>query len=494
MIYHSSRDCSKKLSAAQAIAKGLSEDGGLFVPEAFPAITLEDIQNLLNMNYQNRARIIMGMYLDDFSDEELDYFTKSAYGKQFDTECAAPVKYLNENTSFLELWHGPTAAFKDMALQMLPYLMTASMKKTGENRKVCILTATSGDTGKAALEGFRDVPDTKIMVFYPKDGVSEVQALQMTSQEGQNVDVTSVYGNFDDAQAGVKRIFSDADFRQELNNKGWFLSSANSINWGRLLPQIVYYISSYCDLVNTGTIKLGDKINYCVPTGNFGNILAGYYAKQMGLPVNRLICASNANDVLTDFISTGTYDRNRPFFTTISPSMDILVSSNLERLLFHLSGKNDEYVRSCMAALDRDGKYTVTREMMDELQATFSCGCCDETSTTKQISDTFQQDKYLLDTHTAVAYSVLNQYRAETGDETVSIVVSTASPYKFCGAVLEAIGEKSDCTGIELIDMLERASGSPAPAPLAGLKGKTVRFTKCVEKQDMLQAVRGFIG
>ena len=339
MHYVSTRNPDTRLSAAQAIVQGLSRDGGLFLPEEIPQISLEDIKALSLLPYPARAAKLMKLYLDEFTEEELLRFAEKAYGAaKFDDPKAAPVKPLGENRYILELWHGPTCAFKDMALQMLPYLLTASLQKTGEKKTDCILVATSGDTGKAALEGFRDVDHTKILVFYPDGGVSEIQKLQMVSQEGKNVGVCAVRGNFDDAQSGVKRIFSDPILREELARRGYFLSSANSINWGRVLPQIVYYISAYCDLLSEGAIALGDKVDFCVPTGNFGNILAGYYSKHMGLPVGTLVCASNANNVLTDFLSTGTYDRNRPFYQTASPSMDILISSNLERLLALMEG------------------------------------------------------------------------------------------------------------------------------------------------------------
>lgn len=493
MLYHSTRDNNKNLTAAGAIAGGLAKDGGLYVPESFPVVTLEEIKKLSEMDYKDRARYIMGLYLDDFTADELCEFTSKAYADNYDSKSAAPVYSVNDKTHFLELWHGPTSAFKDMALQMLPYLMTASMKKTGEKRQVCILTATSGDTGKAALEGFRDVEGTKIIVFYPENGVSDVQAIQMTSQEGENVCVFSVKGNFDDAQAGVKAIFSDEVLREKLDSDGWFLSSANSINWGRLLPQIVYYISAYCDLVSSGKIELGDKINFCVPTGNFGNILAGFYAMNMGLPVNRLVCASNSNDVLTDFINTGVYDRNRPFFTTISPSMDILVSSNLERLLYHVSGESDEFVRDCMAKLNTEGKYKVTDDVLEKIQRTFACGCCGEEDTKKAVKAVYDEYEYLIDTHTAVAYSVLEAYRENIGDDTVSVVVSTASPYKFCGAVLEALGGECSGSGLDMIEALEKKTNVSAPKPLSGLKGKHIRFTECVEKEAMKDSVIGFI-
>ena len=358
---------------------------------------------------------------------------------------------------------------------------------------MCILVATSGDTGKAALEGFADVEGTKILVFYPQDGVSDIQKLQMTSQSGSNVGVCAVKGNFDDAQTGVKTIFSDELLRNELAKRGWMLSSANSINWGRLLPQIVYYISAYCDLVNSNNISIGDKINFCVPTGNFGDILAGYYAMKMGLPVNKLICASNMNDVLTDFIDTGTYDRNREFFTTISPSMDILVSSNLERLLFDISGYDDVLIREYMLKLSNEGRYTVSDDIKDAIKSVFAAGYCDDDETKNVINRTFSEKNYLIDTHTAVAYGVLEKYRNSTGDNTISVVVSTASPYKFCDSVLSAIGEHVDEHGLALIDLLEHRTGVPAPMPLKNLNKKVVRFTDIVERNQLTEKVLDFL-
>ena len=494
MKYQSTRNRETSITAAEAIALGLARDGGLFVPDTIPAIGPEDIERMLSMTYQERSVYIMGMFLEGFGKEELTHFAENAYSdKRFDDPRVAPTKKLNEDTFFLELWHGPTCAFKDMALQMLPYFLTASLDKTGETRQACILVATSGDTGKAALEGFCDVPRTKIMVFYPRDGVSDVQKLQMTTQAGGNVGVCSVHGNFDDAQAGVKDIFSDEELREKLSGAGYFLSSANSINWGRLLPQIVYYISSYCDLIGFGAVKNGDPINFCVPTGNFGDILAGYYAKRMGLPVSRLICASNKNDVLTEFINTGVYDRNRPFYTTISPSMDILVSSNLERLLFEVSGKDSGLVAGYMKKLNTEGRYEVTPEIRSQIQADFRCGCCDEDQTRATIGETFREHGYLIDTHTAVAYHVLKAYRRATGDTLPAVVVSTASPYKFCAAVMEAIGKNADADGLTLIDELAEATGVPAPAPLSGLRGREVRFSDCVEKEGMRNVVENFL-
>ena len=481
-----------KTAASGAIAKGLAPDGGLYVPEMIPTVSAADLRQLCAMDYRARAVKIMGLYLEEFSAEELSRFADAAYGAQFDAAAIAPVHPLNENTSFLELWHGPTCAFKDMALQMLPHLLTASLKKAGETRQVCILVATSGDTGKAALQGFADVPGTKIMVFYPNGGVSDVQRLQMATQQGRNVGVCAVNGNFDDAQTGVKQIFGDESIADRLSGRGWFLSSANSINWGRLLPQIVYYISAYCDEVNAGRIAMGEKINFVVPTGNFGNILAGWYAKQMGLPVHRFVCASNENNVLTEFIRTGTYDKNRPFHVTASPSMDILVSSNLERLLFTLSGsapETDGYMRS----LKEKGKYTVSADLLQKLQAEFSCGFCDDDRTRAAIGRVWANHHYLMDTHTAVAYQVLEDYRSESGDQTPAVVVSTASPFKFCDHVLCAIGGSADAPGVQLIDRLSETTGIPAPAPLAGLDRREIRFRDIVEKEAMPQAVEGFL-
>ncbi len=494
MRYVSTRNKNEHVSSAQAIERGLSGDGGLFVPEILPRLPKGAIGELCGMNYRQRAVYVMKLFLEDYTVAELTDFTNRAYGPEgFDTPRVAPVKKLDDTTHFLELWHGPTCAFKDMALQMLPYLLTAATAKNGETRKVCILVATSGDTGKAALEGFADVEGTRIMVFYPRDGVSDIQKLQMTSQEGSNVSVCAVNGNFDDAQTTVKEIFSDPELREELTDAGWMLSSANSINWGRLLPQIVYYISAYCDLLNSGDIHDGEKINFCVPTGNFGDILAGYYAMKMGLPVKRLICASNKNDVLTRFIKTGIYDRNRDFYTTISPSMDILVSSNLERLLFDLSGGDDNETAGYMEKLRDSGSYEISGKIKSALDAVFSAGSCDDNETKAVIARAFKEHKYLMDTHTAVAYGVLEKYRRETGDETRSVVVSTASPYKFCAAVLEALGETPAYTGPELIGQLESVSAVPAPAPLKALTGKTARFTKSLDKTELAAEVREFL-
>ncbi|MBQ6509905.1 MAG: threonine synthase [Flexilinea sp.] len=492
MNYQSTRNSDLSLSAAEAIMRGLSRDGGLFVPVTVPQLTDGFLGSLIGMPYAERSVAVMSLFLSDFTDEELKTYTQAAYGN-FDTENAAPLHRLDGKTSFMELWHGPTCAFKDIALQILPYLLTASMRKTGEPKKVCILVATSGDTGKAALEGFRDVPGTGILVFYPRDGVSDVQKLQMQSQLGKNVSVCAVEGNFDDTQTGVKQIFSDPEMAERLAERGWFLSSANSINWGRLLPQIVYYISAYCELLKEGAVAPGEEISFCVPTGNFGDILAGYYAKKMGLPVKRLICASNSNDVLTEFFRTGTYDRNRPFFTTVSPSMDILISSNLERLLFMASGKDAAYVSECMDLLKREGRYSVTPEIKADLEKLFWAGCCDEAGTKAQIGKVWAEHGYLMDTHTAVAHHVLEQYRAaENTDENV-VVVSTASPFKFCNAVLEGLGEAGEPNGLDALTKLEQVTGLNAPAPLAGLRSAAVRFTATASREEMPEAVEKFL-
>ena len=493
MHYVSTRDSSRRLTASQAIVEGLSRDGGLYLPESIPQLTLADIRALARLSYPERAAKIMKLYLEEFSEEELLGFAQKAYGPaKFDTPAAAPVVQLADNTYIQELWHGPTCAFKDMALQMLPYLLTASLKKTGEEKTVCILVATSGDTGKAALEGFRDVDRTKILVFYPDGGVSEIQKLQMVTQEGRNVGVCAVRGNFDDAQTSVKRIFSDAQLRGTLASRGYFLSSANSINWGRVLPQIVYYVSSYCDLLASGAIKEGQTVNVCVPTGNFGNILSGFYAKKMGVPIGRLICASNENNVLTDFIRTGTYDRNRPFYQTASPSMDILISSNLERLLYLLSG-SDEEVRGYMQALAGTGRYTVSERVFRAVQAEFSCGFCTDAQGAQTIGKTFREKNYLLDTHTAVACTVLEGYRAETGDGALTVVESTASPFKFCASVLDALGVTEHQPGTKVLGQLTAVTGREAPRPLASLVGKTPRFGEVADKTAMQSVVTEFL-
>ena len=491
MKYVSTRNKSVSLTASEAIAQGLARDGGLLTPEILPAITPAMLESWKDKSYGQRAVAVMKLFLEDFTEEELTAFTQAGYygeGK-FDDQRIAPLCSLDETTHCLELWHGPTSAFKDMALQLLPHLLSASLVKNREEKTVCILVATSGDTGKAALEGFRDVDRTRILVFYPKDGVSEVQALQMKTQKGNNVGVCAVYGNFDDAQTGVKILFSDEKLRVDLAERGYFLSSANSINWGRILPQIVYYISAYCDLLAQGRITMGDPVNYCVPTGNFGNILACWFARQMGLPVGRLICASNSNNVLTEFIRTGVYDKNRTFYTTMSPSMDILVSSNLERLLFFLSGQDDRAVAEYMARLNAGGAYTVSDDLKARLAGEFYGGFCDEARTAEIIRRVWQDHHYLIDPHTAVAYGVMEEYRQISGDQTQTVFVSTASPFKFCDNVLRSLGVEQIAPGLDALDQLSEVSGRPAPAPLASLRNQAVRFQDSVDKEKMIDVV-----
>ena len=496
MFYTSTRDKSVRVSSAQAIAQGISKDGGLFVPETIPLLSADAIASLVPMDYISRAKQILSLYLTDFTPQEIDDCVRGAYkAGKFSSEKVAPLKKIADGAEILELWRGPTCAFKDMALQLLPYLLTTAAKKTVADKTIVILVATSGDTGKAALEGFRDVPGTKIMVFYPNDGVSPMQKLQMTTQEGENVCVCAINGNFDDAQNGVKKIFTDPAVAEKLAENGMMFSSANSINWGRLVPQIVYYVSAYCDMIEKGEIKNGDEINIVVPTGNFGNILAAYYAKCMGVPVKTLVCASNANNVLTDFLTTGVYDRNRAFFTTTSPSMDILISSNLERLLFHLCGEDDARVRGWMNALSATGTYTVEDDVKAQLLALFAAGCCDDEATKETIRKTYESG-YLCDTHTAVAVHVYEAYKAGTGDGTPTVIASTANPYKFSAAVLRAVqgSVPADADEFDQVQLLIDRTQEPCPPQLATLKGKTPRFTACCEKAEMENQVYAMLG
>lgn len=495
MYYKSTRDSSVKISSAEAIVQGISKDGGLFVPSEIPSMTMDEIVKLGDMSYPERAANIFAKFLTDFSEAEIRYCTDNAYtAKNFSSENIAEISHLFEGTYVLELWHGPTCAFKDMALQILPYLLTTSAKKINIDNKIVILVATSGDTGKAALEGFADVPGTQIMVFYPEDGVSPMQKRQMTTQDGANVNVCAVKGNFDDCQNGVKAIFTDKDIEQKLAANNILLSSANSINWGRLAPQIIYYVSAYAQLIKDKEIEYGEKVNIVVPTGNFGNILAAYYAKLMGIPVNKLICASNSNNVLTDFINTGVYDRNRQFYTTISPSMDILISSNLERLLYHLTDGDDKLINEWFGLLKTSGKYEVNGDVKAKLGELFCAGCCDDNETKAEIRKTFNEEHYLLDTHTAVAVKVYDDYRAKTGDTTKTIIASTANPYKFGRAVFDAVdGGAQPEDEFELIAKLEAATDTKMPGPLAATKGKAIRFTNTVDKREMGDVVLGFL-
>ena len=490
MNYTSTRDNSVKVSAAYAIATGISPDGGLYVPETIPALTKDELLAAAQEHYRERAVRVLEKYLTDFTADELRACVDGAYTGKFGGEDVAPVVDIAENRFVLELWHGPTCAFKDMALQLLPHLLTRSVKKTCDGKEIVILVATSGDTGKAALEGFKDVPGTRIIVFYPVEGVSAIQKRQMVTQEGGNVGVCAIRGNFDDAQTGVKRIFTDRDIAVTLEKHNMAFSSANSINWGRLAPQIVYYISAYADLMNRGTVRQGEKVNVVVPTGNFGNILAAYYAKKMGLPIGKLICASNANNVLTEFIRTGVYDRNRKFYTTLSPSMDILISSNLERLLYDLSGCDSARVKGWMDSLAATGRYEVEEDVKAKIADLFWAGCCDDAATQATIREVFEKEHYLCDTHTAVALNVFAQYEKECGGGVPTIIASTASPYKFAPAVLGAIApERQSDDEFEMLDALNAVSGVAAPAPLAGLKGKEIRFDRVCEGATMRATV-----
>lgn len=492
MLYTSTRDNSIRVTASQAIAQGISEEGGLFVPCELPKFSLDKITSMTSLSYIERAKTVLREFLTDFTEEELDYCVNGAYAaEKFSSSKIAPVVNVHGNENILELWHGPTCAFKDMALQLLPYLMTVSAKKTADGKTIVILVATSGDTGKAALEGFKNVENTKILVFYPVDGVSPMQKLQMTTQEGENVAVCAINGNFDDAQSAVKSIFTNDEIKAQLAEKNMMFSSANSINWGRLVPQIVYYFSAYCDLIEQGRIKAGDEINVVVPTGNFGNILAGYYAKKMGLPIKKLVCASNTNNVLTDFLKTGEYNRNRKFYATTSPSMDILISSNLERLLYHMSGEDSNTVNELMSALSNEGKYRVSPQLIEKIQEEFSAGYCDEKCVDETIKHNFDDYKYLCDTHTAVAVDVYENYVKETGDDIPTVIDSTASPYKFSKSVLTALlgGKTPSLSEFDMVDELNKVSDFDVPKPLKALKDKKVRFTDVCDKENMSEMV-----
>ncbi|MDR0904283.1 MAG: threonine synthase [Ruminococcus sp.] len=475
MLYESTRNNTVKIPAAKAIVKGISEEGGLFVPSSLPGISESELKMMENLSYSERAEIVFTKFFTDFTQEEISYCVRAAYGDNFDVPEVAKIVEVGD-AQILELWHGPTSAFKDMALQILPFLMTTSMKKIDNSDEIIILTATSGDTGKAALEGFADAPGIEIAVFYPENGVSEIQKLQMATQNGSNVLVCAVTGNFDDCQTAVKKIFTDKIITEKAKNNGKMFSSANSINLGRLIPQVVYYISAYVDAVKNGTVKMGEKINICVPTGNFGNILAAYYAKQMGIPVNKLICASNENNILTDFINTGIYDKNREFITTISPSMDILISSNLERLLYHLCGNDSGKITEIYSALNENGKFAIDENVFMKLKADFVAGYCDDKETKEQIKETFDKCSYLCDTHTAVAVRVYNDYREKTHDFTPTVIASTANPYKFSAAILSAFGETA-VSDFEAAKRLNEITGEPIPEKIAELRTKKVRFT-----------------
>ena len=493
MKFQSTRDLkAEKLSAAQIIKQGLAADGGLFVPESIPTLTFDEIKALCDVDYPTRAAKILGKFLTDYTEEELLADCRAAYAETSFVGGAAPLVALDSTMHSLELWHGPTAAFKDMALQIMPRLLSRALVKTGEERTAVILVATSGDTGKAALEGYKDIDRIKIAVFYPVDGVSRVQKLQMQTQTGDNVYVCAINGNFDDAQTGVKRIFSDAAAASYLNDKGYFFSSANSINWGRLAPQIVYYVSAYCDLLSNGTLKMGEKMNVTVPTGNFGNIFAAYLAKLMGLPIDKLVCASNKNNILTDFLATGTYDRNRAFHLTMSPSMDILISSNLERLLYFAAGA--ERTAAYMKSLNETGAYTVDADVKAKIDESFYGFFADEEETAKTIRSTMDRYSYLADTHTAVAISAAEQYVEKTGDRKPMVIASTASPYKFAADVYASLYNEKPEDPLAALDDLSAKSGTEIPYPLRGIGERVVRFTDVVPSADMWEAVKRYLG
>ena len=496
MNYRSTRNNKIQLSSMEAIKRGISPEGGLFVPESIPTLSMDQLKRLTKADYRERAIEVLQLFLSDYSKEDLSLCVNNAYraGENFFSQEIAPVTTLEDGIHVLELWHGPTCAFKDMALQILPQFMTTAINRTGEKKEIIILTATSGDTCKAALEGFKNVSGTRIMVFYPQQGVSEMQKLQMVTQEGANVKVVAVEGNFDDTQTGVKRIFNDAEMEEILDSQGCRFSSANSINWGRLVPQIVYYVSSYLDLVKKGAITLGQSVNIVVPTGNFGNILAGYYAKKMGLPIHRLICASNDNKVLADFINTGIYDRNRKFYKTISPSMDILISSNLERLLYELVDHDDTQIIKWMKELSETGRYVVGGNPLNTLQSLMWSSYATVEQTEAAIRDTYEKTGYTLDPHTAVGKWVYDEYRKETGDMTETILVSTASPFKFPGDVVRALRPEADTSReIELLELLSKVSQMPIPIPLQGLSEKAVLHQRICTKSGMKDEVISFI-
>jgi len=489
LMYKSTRGSKNYLTSAEAIKRGLAEDGGLYMPTSIPKIDLDFISGMVEDTYSARAFKVLSLYLTDYDSETLRKICEKAFSAERFVGGAAPIYSLNDKIDVLELWHGPTCAFKDMALQIMPMLLSEALKMTGEKNDALILVATSGDTGKAALEGYRDVDKIRIMVYYPENGVSAMQKLQMASQEGSNVNVVAIKGNFDDAQTGVKEIFASKEIATKLLEKNTFLSSANSINWGRLVPQVAYYFSAYCDMVKEKRIALGDEISVVVPTGNFGNIFAAHLARAMGLPVKKLICASNKNSVLTDFIEEGVYDKNREFFTTISPSMDILVSSNVERLLSLVSG--EEGTAEYMSALKNEGKYTLTADQKSAVKAGFAAGFTTEEETADTIKATFDTYNYLIDTHTAVAMKCANDY-IKAGNSEQVLVVSTASPYKFASSVIEALGKKCELEAVLAPEELEAYSGKKIPLPLVKLHEKRIRFNKSIEKTEMANEVLAF--
>lgn len=488
MLYTSTRKNLEQLTSTKAILKGISSDGGLFVPTAFPKITF-DIKELANWSYQEVAYEVMKLFFDDIKDEDLKYCIHHAYDDKFDTKEIIPLIH-TKSANFLELFHGPTIAFKDMALSILPYLMLTSKKYNGEEKEIVILTATSGDTGKAALEGFSNVEGTKIIVFFPQDGVSEIQKQQMLTTEGNNTFVIGVRGNFDDCQSAVKAIFGDRSFSEEIAEKNYQFSSANSINIGRLIPQVAYYFAAYGKMLRDGKLNSGEPMNVVVPTGNFGNILAAYYAKQMGLPINKFICASNKNKVLFDFFESGTYDRNREFYLTASPSMDILISSNLERLLYHLAGEDVKIVNELMTSLKEKGQYTISEEMRAGIKD-FVGGYADDSQTKAAIKKVYDEDGYLMDTHTAVAYAVYNNYMQQHQDETPTVIISTASPYKFTHSVMTALDSKFEgISDFELLDKMHGLIKGDMPKAMDGIEKRKVLHNTVCEVNEMKDVVR----
>ena len=492
LFYRSTRDDSVKVTASQAILKGLAPDGGLFVPESIPSFD-KSLEELSKMSYKEVAYEVMKLMLDDFTEEELKACIDKAYDEKFDTDVIAPLVEA-DGAYYLELFHGATIAFKDMALSILPHLLITSAKKNDVHNEIVILTATSGDTGKAALAGFADVKGTRIIVFYPKNGVSPIQEKQMVTQKGDNTYVIGIKGNFDDAQTGVKKIFGDKELEKEMAEAGFQFSSANSINIGRLVPQIVYYVYAYTRLLADGEIKAGDKINAVVPTGNFGNILAAFYAKHMGLPINKLICASNENKVLYDFFTTGEYDRNREFVLTTSPSMDILISSNLERLIYRIAGNSAKKNSELMESLKNTGKYEITPEMKAQL-SDFYGNYATEAEDAATIKKLYEDTGYVIDTHTAVAATVYEKYKKETGDDTVTVIASTASPYKFTRSVMDAIDSKYDSmTDFELVDELSKISNVAVPQAIEDIRTAPVLHDTVCEVNEMSSSVKKILG
>ncbi|MCQ2560554.1 MAG: threonine synthase [Clostridia bacterium] len=490
MIFKSTRGIAPDKNAAGAIIQGIASDKGLYVPESFPRLA-KSWEEYSAMDYKSLAYEVLKPYLDEYTEEELKACIEGAYTNKFQAEEVVPVVHAG-GADFLELYHGPTAAFKDMALALMPYMMVEAIKKENENKTVCILVSTSGDTGMAALKGFEDVPGTCIIVFFPDGAVSPVQERQMRTATGSNTYVYSIFGNFDDAQTTQKAILNDKEFGEEMGKLGYRFSAANSMNVGRLLPQVAYYVWAYAQMVKNGRVKAGDPINICVPSGNFGNILSAYYAKQMGVPVNKLICASNKNKVLTDFFETGVYDANREFFVTNSPSMDIIISSNLERLLYHLCGGKADTVRELMDALASGKKYEATAEIKEGLKD-FCAGYATEEEILATIGKVFKEDGYVMDTHTAVAYKVYSDYREKTGDETPAVIASTASPYKFAASVCDACGFPKAETEFEAIEVLSREGGLPVHYGLKDLESRKLLHTKAIERAEMKDQVRSVI-